>query len=186
MAQPHDRTTRRYFALLRGINVGGHGVIKMADLRALFESLGGHDVSTYIQSGNVLFTDHGADRKRLARRLEAGVSEVIGRPVSIFLLSRRELEEAAAHNPFDPAGRADTQQCHLVFLSDEPDAEHRSALMAAQGEEYRFHVWKKVVYQAYDRSLAGHRRNLDLERILDVGGTARTWRVVDKLIELLE
>lgn len=53
-----NKKMTRYLALLRGINVGGKNIIKMADLKACFESLGFADVVTYIQSGNVLFVGH--------------------------------------------------------------------------------------------------------------------------------
>ncbi|NIP26808.1 MAG: DUF1697 domain-containing protein, partial [Phycisphaerae bacterium] len=53
---------RQYAALLRGINVGGKNIIKMADLRACFERMGFSDVRTYIQSGNVLFWATETDR----------------------------------------------------------------------------------------------------------------------------
>jgi uncharacterized protein (DUF1697 family) len=177
---------RRYVALVRGINVGGHGVIPMAELRGLFESLGASEVSTYIQSGNVLFTDREADRARLTRRLEKGLAAALDRPVSVFVLTRDELEDAAACNPFDPATRNATQQCQLMFLSAEPDAAHCKALMEMQGDDYRFHVRERVLYYAYDRSRAGRRRrNIDFERVLGVTGTTRTWKVVDRLIHLL-
>jgi uncharacterized protein (DUF1697 family) len=52
----------QYLALLRGINVGGKNIIKMADLKACFESLGFSDVVTYIQSGNVLFKSADKDK----------------------------------------------------------------------------------------------------------------------------
>lgn len=175
----------RYVAFLRGINVGGHGVITMAELRTLFASFGVGEVSTYIQSGNVLFSDTERDRRRLTRRLEDGLAEALDRPVTVFVLTRDELQEAAAHNPFDPAAHAATRQCHLVFLSAEPDAAHRDALMEAQGNEYRFHVRGRVLYMAYDRALGGRRRNVDFERLLGVRATARTWKVVDRLIQLL-
>jgi len=58
----------RYVALLSGINVGGHLVIRMADLKELFESLGMHEVSTYIQTGNVLFSTDETDRARPSGR----------------------------------------------------------------------------------------------------------------------
>lgn len=180
-----SRAARRYVALVRGVNVGGHGLIPMAELRELFESLGVSDVSTYIQSGNVLFTDREPDRARLTRRLEKGLAAALGRPVTVFVLTREELEDAAAHNPFDPAARNATQQCQLMFLSATPDAAHRKALMEMQGDDYRFHVRERVLYYAYDRSLAGHRRNIDFERVLSVAGTTRTWKVVDRLIHLL-
>ncbi|MDX9931406.1 MAG: DUF1697 domain-containing protein [Bacteroidales bacterium] len=46
----------RYVALLRGINVGGKNVIRMKELKSLFEHCGFSDVETYIQSGNVMFS----------------------------------------------------------------------------------------------------------------------------------
>ena len=55
----------RYAALLRGINVGGNNVIRMADLKASFEAMGLRDVGTYIQSGNVVFSSPATDRARL-------------------------------------------------------------------------------------------------------------------------
>lgn len=190
----HARTGRRrvtkascrYVALLRGINVGGHGVVTMAELRERFESFGLADVSTYIQSGNVLFSHRDADVTRLARRLERELAEALDRPVRVLVLTRAELRDAAGHNPFDPVARDAVQQCHLMFLSAEPDEAHRQALMAMQGEEYRFHVRDRVFYYAYDRSRAGRgRRNIDFERVLGVTGTSRTWKVVDRLIDLL-
>lgn len=180
-----SRAGHRYVALVRGLNVGGHGVISMAELRELVGSLGVSDVSTYTQSGNVLFTDHEPDRARLTRRLEKGLAAALDRPVTVFVLTREELQDAATHNPFDPAARNATQQCQLMFLSAEPDASHREALLQLQGDDYRFHVRGRVFYYAYDRSLAGHRRNIDFERVLGVAGTTRTWKVVDRLIHLL-
>ncbi len=72
-------TTLRYIALLRGINVGGRSVITMADLRKLFESCGLDNVSTYIQSGNVLFSTAQADLGKLTRRLETQLASVLVR-----------------------------------------------------------------------------------------------------------
>jgi uncharacterized protein (DUF1697 family) len=174
---------QQYVALLRGINVGGHGVIKMADLRQLFESLGLSQVVTYIQSGNVLFRT-GESRVSLTRRLEERLASATGNEIKVFVFTRRELERAAANNPFAPERMDAEQRCHLMFLSAEPDAAHREKLMALEGEEYRFHIDDRVLYYAYSRKYDGRRRTIDFERVLGVNGTARTWKVVDKLIEL--
>jgi uncharacterized protein (DUF1697 family) len=179
-----DRSNNVYVALLRGINVGGHTVLKMADLRDLFQSFGLTDVVTYIQSGNVLFSTEDADPERLARQLGVQLTSSLERPMTVFVLSPAELKEAVAHNPFDPERRDNEQSCHLMFLSAVPDATRCEALMALQGEEYRFHIHGKVLYCAYSREYAGNRRTIDFERVLGVTGTARTWKVVNKLIEL--
>lgn len=180
MAEP----TRRYVALLRGINVGGHGIIKMADLKKLFESFGLTDVVTYIQSGNVLFRTEESDPARLALQLEKQLASSTGNDIKVLVLTPAELERAAANNPFDPERLDKEQRCHLMFLSAEPDAARREALMALEGEEYRFHIQDRVLYYAYLRKYDGRRRSIDFERVLGVTGTARTWKVVDKLIEL--
>ena len=77
----------RYVALLRGINVGGKTLIKMADLRACIEQLGFDDVSTYIASGNVLFATDG-DANRLADTIEHAIEERFELPVKVVVLDR--------------------------------------------------------------------------------------------------
>jgi uncharacterized protein (DUF1697 family) len=140
-----EGTPYQYVALLRGINVGGHTLIKMADLRKLFESFGLTDVVTYIQTGNVLFSTNDADAERLARQLEQKLANSFGNKMNVFVLSPAELRKAAAQNPFNPERLDEEQRCHLMFLSAEPDEAHRKALMTLQGEEYRFHIQDKVL-----------------------------------------
>jgi uncharacterized protein (DUF1697 family) len=77
----------RYVALLRGINVGGKTLIKMADLRTCVEGLGFDDVSTYIASGNVLFATDG-DAGRLADTIEHAIEERFELPVKVVVLDR--------------------------------------------------------------------------------------------------
>jgi uncharacterized protein (DUF1697 family) len=177
---------RRYIALLRGINVGGHAIVKMADLRAQFELLGFTDVASYIQTGNVLFTATVTDTLRLKREIEGRLEASIGYRGAVFVLSLAQLQQAAAHNPFDPERLDEEQRCHLMFLSEEPDAAHREALMAMQSEVYRFAVHNKVMYYAYPRKFDGRRKTIDFEKVLGTVGTARSWKVVDKLIELAQ
>jgi uncharacterized protein (DUF1697 family) len=78
----------RYVALLRGINVGGRTLVKMADLKACFEQLGFDDVSTYIASGNVLF-ESGDDAAGLATTIEAAIEQRFELPVKVVVLDRR-------------------------------------------------------------------------------------------------
>ena len=104
--------------------------------------------------------------------------------MKVFLLTPQELKKAAADNPFDPERLDKEQRCHLMFLSAPPSAARRRALMAVQGEEYRFHIKRKVLYYAYSRKFDGIRRMIDFEKILGVSGTSRSWKVVDKLIEM--
>ena len=79
----------RYVALLRGINVGGRTLVKMADLKACFEDLGFDEVSTYIASGNVLFESDEGDAAALATTIEAAVEQRFELPVKVVVLDRQ-------------------------------------------------------------------------------------------------
>jgi uncharacterized protein (DUF1697 family) len=78
----------RYVALLRGINVGGKTLVKMADLKTCIEALGFDDVSTYIASGNVLFESGERDAAKLERKIERGIEERFELPVKVVVLGR--------------------------------------------------------------------------------------------------
>src|SRR5690349_17208949 len=97
-----------YLALLRGINVGGRNVIKMADLRACFEKNGFSDVATYIQSGNVLFGADDGSVARLSARVEGMLSDAFGYQASVVLRSRAQMHATVHGAPRgfggDPGG----------------------------------------------------------------------------------
>jgi len=78
----------RYLALLRGINVGGKTLIKMADLKGCVEGLGFDDVSTYIASGNVLFESTEADAAKLETKIERELEKRFRLPVKVVVLDR--------------------------------------------------------------------------------------------------
>jgi uncharacterized protein (DUF1697 family) len=173
----------RYVALVRGVNVGGSGVIPMAELRALVEKCGVDDVSTYIASGNVLFSS-GEPRAKVEKRLGATLAKRLGPKAHVFLRTREELVAAVDGNVLEPA-RHPERKCHLMFLAGAPRADGRAALAALEEDQYACHLGDRVLYYAYNFEIAGSRRFIDFERVLGVAGTSRTWKVVDKLIELL-
>jgi uncharacterized protein (DUF1697 family) len=89
----------RYVALLRGINVGGNNKVPMRDLAACFESLELGNVSTYINSGNVLFEAVETDEAKLVQRIEAAIERRFGFPVRVAVISKTDLLDALAQAP---------------------------------------------------------------------------------------
>jgi uncharacterized protein (DUF1697 family) len=104
-----------HVALLRGINVGGRNKVPMADLRTVVTSLGHTGVTTYIQSGNVLFTAAGGSKEELAASLESAIADAFGIWASVVVLSRDELAGILAANPYPD--EANPKQVHVVFLN---------------------------------------------------------------------
>src|SRR3954449_10245682 len=94
-----------YICFLRGVNVGGNKLLKMAELKTLFDSLRLRDAKTYLQSGNVVFRSDETDRAVLTPRIEDGILKKSGLEVKIILRSADELRKVIAANPLPPDDR---------------------------------------------------------------------------------
>jgi uncharacterized protein (DUF1697 family) len=138
----------RYAAFLRGINVGGHNV-KSDQLKQIFGGMGLHDVSTFIASGNVVFTtDGGADEDRasLERRIEASLKDALGYEAATFLRTDQELAEIAELDAFPDISRKEGDGTFILFLRDAPPANVRKAVEALSNEHDVFRVHGSNLY----------------------------------------
>ena len=172
-----------YIALFRGINVGGSNLISMKELKEVLETNGCVDVRTYVQSGNVIFRSGVSDAARLAKQLAAAVSKSRGFEPRVLVLTRDELERAAAGNPFQEADQ-NPQSVHLFFLAERPKKPDLESLEALKTHTERFHLKGSSFYlytpDGFGRSKLGQR----VERLLGVDATARNWRTVTTLLEM--
>ena len=121
----------KYVALLRGINVGGNHLIKMADLKACFEAQRLRDVATYIQSGQVVFTAT-ARPAEIVRRLEAAIQATFDCRTSVMLRSRKEMEQIVARAPKGFGAQPEKYRYDVVFLNPPLTAEAALAKVAHQ------------------------------------------------------
>jgi uncharacterized protein (DUF1697 family) len=108
----------RYLALLRGINVGGKNLIKMAELAACFENLGFTEVRTYIQSGNVIFCAHEPDQGKLTGLLEDALSKTFKYDSRVVLRSYEELKDIVAQAPDGFGSDPSTYRYDVIFLKE--------------------------------------------------------------------
>lgn len=172
----------RFVALLRAINVGGR-TVKMADLCALFEQARLTDVSSVINSGNVLFTARTGDAASLERRIEAALRKGLGYEVETFLRTGEELDAVVRHDPFDakdPVLESDT--VHVVFTRAPIDHE-RAARLVSLGTDYdELHVFgREVFWRTRGRSTDSKIKPAAFARALGDPGTARNITTVRKL-----
>ena len=122
-----------HVALLRGINVGGNNKVPMADLRDVVASLGHTGVSTYIQSGNVLFTAHegpAAAATVLAADLEQAIEKAFSLRLRVVVLSRAELAQVISDNPYQ--AEPNPKYVHAMFFPAAPGQEVRESVAAAE------------------------------------------------------
>jgi uncharacterized protein (DUF1697 family) len=188
---------RTHVALLRGINVLGRNKVAMADLREIVTALGHREVTTYIQSGNVVFAASGpsTDEAVLAEAMAAAVSARLGVRPAVVVLSHGQLHEVVSTNPFQQV--VDPKTLHAVFLPETPSADGIDAVTAAverarhKGSRDDARVIGRALYvwtpDGFGPSVL--RRELDRGGKLRTPvqtGTARNWATVQALVSLLE
>jgi len=180
-----------YAALLRGINLASHNKVPMGELRTLCGELGLGDVTTYIQSGNVVFSSVRTDSSALAGELEGAIAGAFGFDVPVVLRSAVELEGIAASNPYVQGGR-DPSELSVGFLAELPAPERVSALRAdplasrPPGRD-EFALLGREVFlhhpNGYGRSKL---TNSYFDRRLGTMMTVRNWRTVVTLGEMTQ
>ncbi len=181
-----------HVALLRGINVGGRNKVAMPALHEVVASLGHAGVSTYIQSGNVLFSTPRAGTAELADALEAAIHGEFGVAVPVVVLSRDELAAILDGNPY--RDQPDPRRVHVVFLDAEPardlldriDAARDAA--AASGSRDTATVAGRALYLHTPDGFGTSELAQRLLRVLDKPGraTARNWATATKLLALCD
>ena len=173
-----------YIALLRGINVGGRQSVRMEQLRALFLSLGHESVTTYLQSGNVIFTSATGDPGQLTAGIEACIAERLDLSVTVLTLDASELADVVKRNPFLDRP-VDRSHLHVTFLADLPD---RSAVLRMDATHHQPDELVVVERQVYLHCPDGYGRtkltNAFFERQLGVVATTRNWRTVTRFADL--
>ena len=156
----------------------------MADLRALFSSLGFEDVATYIQSGNVVFRSPTADEDAVVARLEREIAGAFAVSPSVLLRTPAEFEAIAASNPF-LSRKADPSKLHVVFLDRAPAASAAAELDPERSPPDEFALEGRELYLHLPNGAGRSKLTLDyLERVLGVRGTQRNWNTLLRLLEL--
>lgn len=174
-----------YVALLRGINVGGRNRVAMADLRAVMDGLGHTNVSTYLQSGNAVFSSDRTDVAEMAGEIQQRLDEVTGVKPTVLLRSGTELAEVIAANP-EPAADAEPTKLHVGFLSADVAPQQVAAVDRERFAPDRLHPGPQAVYLWYEHGAGRSKLTTTvLERQLHVRVTARNWKTVRALAERL-
>jgi uncharacterized protein (DUF1697 family) len=182
-----------HVALLRGINVGGRNKVPMAELREVVTSLGHTEVTTYIQSGNVVFTTAEADTGKLATALEAAIAGAFGVTSAVVVLSRDELAQILDASPYPDA--PNPKLVHVVFLNAElpTDLLERvktaQSTTAAKGSHDTVTAIGPALYLHTPDGFGTSELAQVLLRVLGRAGlaaTARNWVTATKLLSLCE
>jgi uncharacterized protein (DUF1697 family) len=174
--------TTAMIALLRGINVGGHGKLPMSDLREIVAGCGYTDVRTYIQSGNVVFASPSGDSEKVARTVRDAVAARADLRPEVVVRTWAEMVDAMGRNPFLARGE-DPASLHAVFLGGTA----RASLGIDDLDRYapdEVVLDGHEVYLFLPKGIGRSKLAADVDRRLKPSGTTRNWRTVTKLAEM--
>jgi uncharacterized protein (DUF1697 family) len=170
----------RYIAFLRAVNVGGTTIIKMSDLKRMFESFGLEHVETYIQTGNVIFDSVEDGPSELEEQLERQLEETFGKRIRLFVRTPREVAKMVSACPFMPQ---DGETVYVAILDQRPDRKSITSLLSFRSNADDFAVIGKEVFNLRrDRDASVFSNNF-IEKTLNVAGTTRNLTTIKKLAE---
>jgi uncharacterized protein (DUF1697 family) len=180
-------TQTQYLALLRGINVGGKNIIKMADLKASLEGAGFDDVATYIQSGNVLLSAPSSSEKALAGVIEKALSQAFKYKSRVVVVSHKKLRAAVSKAPRGFGDEPAKYRYDVIFLKEPLTA--KEAIKSVSTKDGVDQAWagSGVLYfsRLIERATSSH-----LSRLVSMPVyqemTIRNWNTTTKLLALME
>ena len=173
-----------FIALLRAVNVGGTGKISMKDLKAALEGSGLTRVTTYIASGNIVFS-YGRNMGEAKKLIADVLSKRFGMEANnVIVRSPSDLQKVIDSNPFGDAAELRPNRLIVVYLDGLPDRQANEALANYKGPEI-LHLSENHLYIDYKESIGNSKLTpAFLNRTLKVAGTGRNWNTTLKLLEL--
>lgn len=174
-----------YIAILRGINVSGKNSIKMADLKTLFESLNFNHVTTYIQSGNVIFSSTIEEKKQLEKTISNEIENVFNLKVPVLILELNDLKKIISQNPFSTD--KENNFIHFTFLATQPNTQNIEVIESKKAENEEIIIRENVVY-LYCPNGYGKTKltNTFLENKLESVATTRNYKTTHELLKIAE
>ena len=171
-----------YIALLKGINVGGHKKVPMAELRELLSKLGFKNVQTYIQSGNVILQSPENNLSKIEETIKKAILDHFGFEVSVLVKIRQDLKRIFDDSPFSNDKK---KASYFMMLHDTPEDElvKVASEKVYEGEEYE--IIKNCIYFFCAKGFGQAKFNANFfERKLNTFATSRNYNTMVKLLSL--
>lgn len=176
-----------YIALLRGVNVSGQHILPMATLKNLLTVAGFENVTTYIQSGNIIFNTAETEKAKIGKVISGIIENNLGFNPTTIVLTRQDLLQFLQENPFLKETDFDPKQLYFTFLETSPQEELLQKIKTLDFSPDRFIISNHIIYvncpNGYGKTKIN---NQFFEQKLKVNATTRNLNTVKRLLELAE
>lgn len=176
-----------FIGLIRGINVGGNNLLKMADLRQFLGEIGFQNAATLLQSGNFVLRSDKRSASRIEAKIKAEAKVRLGLTADFFILSRADWQSLIEGNPFPEVAATDPSHL-LAYVHREALVQGRlDAIQEAYLGSERFKLVGEILYVYCPEGIGASRLMADKDwKSITSTGTARNWNTVLKLAALAD
>jgi uncharacterized protein (DUF1697 family) len=175
-------------SFLRGVNMAGHNKIRMTDLTALFGEMGFTDSETFIQSGNVIFTERGnRSVNEITTLIESTIIEKFKIEIPALLRNVKDLNEIISENPYLSEKDFDPAKMAVMFLHDEPAEELLLKIRQVDYPPDKFMIIGREIFIWCPNGFGRTKLYTNFfENRLKVTGTARNWNTINTILGIAE
>lgn len=176
-----------HLALLRGINVSGHNMIKMEALKTTLEAIGFQNVTTYIQSGNVFVDTEEENTSKVGFLIKQEIFKAFGYEVPVIVIGKEDLSACFKNNPFLNEKDFDIKKIYVAFVSILLKKESINDLKMSQFKPDEVAIDQNRIFIKY--AVGAGKTRLDqkyIEKKLNVISTIRNWNTVTQLLKMFE
>ena len=173
-----------HLALLRGINVSGHNMIKMEALKTTLEAVGFQNVQTYIQSGNVFVDTEEENPAAVGFKIKQEIFKAFGHEVPVVVIGKADLEACLQNNPFLKEKDFDIKKLYVAFISTILRIDSINDLKMSQVKPDEASIDTNKIYIKY--AVGAGKTRFDqkyIEKKLNVTATIRNWNTVVQLLQ---
>jgi len=174
-----------HLALLRGINVSGHNMMKMDALQKMLENMGFTNVKTYIQTGNVFVTSEEESPAAVGFKIKQEIFKTFGHDVPVVVINKEDLIACQENNPFLKENNVDTKKLYVAFVSIELHKDRIHDLKMSQVKPDEVHIDSNKIFIKY--AVSAGKTRLDqkyIEKKLNLTATIRNWNTVTHLLKM--
>ncbi len=176
---------KKFVSFIRGINVAGHKIIKMTELKILYHDLEFEDVVSYIQSGNVLFNSKINSIKKITKLIKEGIDERFGFDVVVIVKTSDQLKSIIENNPFTQGNGDDISKLHITLFNEKLKIDSAKLLIHNKPTNDKFELVNSEIYlytpNGYGRTIY---TNNFFEKRFKLKASTRTLKTFNKLYEL--
>jgi uncharacterized protein (DUF1697 family) len=170
---------------LRGINVGGHHKVPMADLKIKLKAMGFENIRTLLNSGNVAFETKEKDILKLENQIEGYLSESFGFSIPVILRSQKEMLEIVLQDPFATIPMHKEIRLYVTLLKNPSTVKLEIPYVSNDNSFSIFSIEENTVFSVLDLSSSSTPKGMDdLEKLFGKNITTRSWNTIQKVSNL--